>query len=91
LFPRRKITTACLSIKHRSQNIRKVRYIIITVNLFLTEDEHKVQDNFWTQVYTRTCEISHGRGNRTLKLKRQSPKPYCWAIRKNSSSELYTY
>jgi len=24
----------------------------------------------------RTCKISHGKGNRTLKPKRQSPKPY---------------
>jgi len=31
---------------------------------------------FLTQVLTCTCEVSHGRGNRTPKPKRQSPKPY---------------
>jgi len=37
---------------------------------------------FLTQVFTRTCEFNRGRGNRTLKPKRQSMKPYSWAIRK---------
>jgi len=37
---------------------------------------------FLTQVFKCTCEISHGRGNRSPKPKRQSPKPYPWAVRK---------
>jgi len=45
-------------------------------------DEQKFEHKtiFKTQVFTCTCEISYGRGNRTLKQTRQSPTPYCWAI-----------
>jgi len=60
----------CRSVKQRFNC--KTRSIV-AIN-FLTKDEHKDQYNtFLTS--TRTCEISHGRGNRTRKLKRQSPKP----------------
>jgi len=38
-------------------------------------------DNF-NDIFTCTCEIIHGRGNRTYKPKQQSPKPYYRAIRK---------
>jgi len=39
-------------------------------------DEHTVYDKTTlTQMFTRTCETSHGRGNRTPKLKRQNPMP----------------
>jgi len=48
-----------------------------------TKDEQRLtQDNFWTQVYKRTFEISRSRGTRSPKTKRQSSKPYRWAIRK---------
>jgi len=43
---------------------------------FLSKDEHKVEHkSILTHVFTRTCEISDGRGNRTQKPKRQSMTP----------------
>jgi len=45
---------------------------------------------FKTHVFTCTCEISYGRGNRTQKPKRLSPTTYGWAIRKYYSADLFS-
>jgi len=45
---------------------------------FKLKDEHNIYTNtgqFLTQVFRRTCKISHGRENRMLKIMRQSLIP----------------
>jgi len=42
-------------------------------------------------IYTCTREISHGRMNQTPKPKRQSPKPWGWAIRKYFNQSIILF
>jgi len=60
----------------------------LLIQLFFLKLRTNVKINTFLNIgmyNTCTCEISCGRGNRTPKPKRQSPKPHRWAFRKFNS------